>query len=121
MVGAVFNVAMQLGGPLGLAISTIMSQSKTPAGAEGEALMDGYSAAFYTYGVIGGVGLILTLILASNQDPAEFSDEAPKKSEDLSDVEALGSSEIIETKGQATSSLSLSSFISPTVIEEEKN
>ncbi|KAG0039143.1 hypothetical protein BGZ82_009498 [Podila clonocystis] len=122
VVGAVFNVAMQLGGPLGLAISTIMSESKTPAGAEGEALMSGYSAAFYTYGVIGGVGLVLALILASNQDPAEFSGEVPKKSEDLvDDVEAIGSSEIVEIKGQPTSSLSSSSSIAPTVTEEEKN
>ncbi|KAG0090251.1 hypothetical protein BGZ92_003363 [Podila epicladia] len=122
VVGAIFNVAMQLGGPLGLAISTIMSQSKTPAGAEGAALMAGYSAAFYTYGVIGGVGLVLALILASNQDPIEFAGEVPTKSEDLAvDVEAIGSSETVEIKGQATSSLSSSSSIAPTVTEEEKN
>ncbi|OAQ27425.1 hypothetical protein K457DRAFT_127568 [Linnemannia elongata AG-77] len=57
VVGAVFNVAIQLGGPICLAISTILSQAYEPAaGAEGAALMFGYRAAFYTFGVIGGVG-----------------------------------------------------------------
>ncbi|KAG0212644.1 hypothetical protein BGX33_003426 [Mortierella sp. NVP41] len=74
VVGAVFNVAIQLGGPIGLAISTIVSQAYQPAGVEDPAaLMDGYRAAFYTFGVIGGVGWVLTLLLASNQDPVEFS------------------------------------------------
>ncbi|KAH7049503.1 hypothetical protein BKA57DRAFT_535202 [Linnemannia elongata] len=40
VVGAVFNVTIQLGGPIGLAISTILSQAYEPAaGAEGAALM----------------------------------------------------------------------------------
>ncbi|KAF9919783.1 hypothetical protein FBU30_010542 [Linnemannia zychae] len=74
VVGATFNVAIQLGGPIGLAFATILSQVYEPAAdATGAALMSGNRAAFYTYGVIGGVGLILTLILASNQDPIELS------------------------------------------------
>ncbi|KAH7049508.1 major facilitator superfamily domain-containing protein [Linnemannia elongata] len=49
VVGAVFNVTIQLGGPIGPAISTILSQAYEPAaGAEGAALMSGYRAAFYT-------------------------------------------------------------------------
>ncbi|KAG0249604.1 hypothetical protein BG011_009105 [Mortierella polycephala] len=82
VVGAVFNVAIQLGGPIGIAFSTILSQSyeDLTAGAAGQ--MNGYRAAFYTFGVIGGIGFLLTLILASNQDPIEFSGRAPEVTED---------------------------------------
>ncbi|KAG0255751.1 hypothetical protein BG011_004948 [Mortierella polycephala] len=74
VVGAIYNVGIQLGAPIGLAIATIISEAYTPHGATGEALMPGYSAAFYAYGVMGGVGLIVMLIFAANRDPAEFSD-----------------------------------------------
>ncbi|KAF9193640.1 hypothetical protein BGZ51_002588 [Haplosporangium sp. Z 767] len=82
VVGAVFNVAIQLGGPIGIALATILSQSyeDLTAGAAGQ--MNGYKAAFYTFGVIGGVGFLLTLILALNQDPIEFSGRAPEVTED---------------------------------------
>ncbi|KAI8355334.1 major facilitator superfamily domain-containing protein, partial [Mortierella sp. GBAus27b] len=62
VVGAVFNVAMQLGGPIGLAFSTIISKSHQGIGNSPDALMDGYRAAFYTFGVIGGVGWVLAAI-----------------------------------------------------------
>ncbi|KAG0212646.1 hypothetical protein BGX33_003428 [Mortierella sp. NVP41] len=103
VVGAVFNVAIQLGGPIGLAISTILSQAYEPAGAEGAALMSGYRAAFYTFGVIGGVGWILTLILASNRDPIEFSGVVPDtKSEDNEKgLEVVDESRISGTEGKA--------------------
>ncbi|KAG0329890.1 hypothetical protein BG004_002231 [Podila humilis] len=129
VVGAIFNVAVQLGGPIGLALSTILAQSQTPAGATGGALMKGYSAAFYTFGVIGGVGLVLTLIFASNHDPVEFSGVVPEKAATMvdnnyelsMDVEAIGDkAEVSEVKGQASSSLSLSSSSAPTVNGNEK-
>ena len=105
VVGAVLNVAMQLGGPLGLAISTILSQAYEPAvGAEGAALMSGYRAAFYTMGVIGGVGWVLSLLLASNQDPIEFSGVAPEKEEgDAQEkgLEVVDESQISGTEGKA--------------------
>lgn len=71
VVGAVFNVAVQLGGPIGLAISAIVSEkyttSETPTG-----FMDGYRAAFYAMAVMGAVGLVFVVLLAANQDPVEF-------------------------------------------------
>ncbi|KAK3843726.1 MAG: major facilitator superfamily domain-containing protein [Linnemannia gamsii] len=103
VVGAVFNVAIQLGGPIGLAISTILSQAYEPAaGAHGAALMFGYRAAFYTFGVIGGVGWILTLLLASNRDPIEFSGVAPEeKSDDAQEkgLEVVDESQISAVEG----------------------
>ncbi|KAF9577522.1 hypothetical protein BGW38_007215, partial [Lunasporangiospora selenospora] len=80
VVGAIFNVGIQMGAPIGLAISTIISESFTPAHILGSeeapaALMKGYSAAFYSFAVMGGVGLIAVIIFASNQDPAEFAPE----------------------------------------------
>lgn len=93
VVGAIFNVGVQIGAPIGLAISTIIAESHTAEHAAGEALMSGYSAAFYSYGVMGGVGLILVIIFAANRDPAEFSEVSatgefvPK---DMGNIEAIG-------------------------------
>jgi MFS family permease len=78
VVGAVFNVAMQIGGPIGLAFATIISQSHQGANGTLVDMMDGYRAAFYTFGVIGGVGWVLAAIFASNRDPIEFSGENPE-------------------------------------------
>ncbi|KAG0238588.1 hypothetical protein BGW42_004350 [Actinomortierella wolfii] len=75
VVGSIFNIALQLGGPLGLAISTIIADSKN-RGHEHEGpsgLMPGYSAAFYAMAVMGGVGLLLTILLVPNQDPVALS------------------------------------------------
>ncbi|KAK9696706.1 hypothetical protein K7432_012317 [Basidiobolus ranarum] len=79
VVGAVFNVAIQIGGPIGLSIATIISQIYEGHSGGPEALMSGYKAAFYTFGVFGGVGLLLTVILASNSDPIELSGLAPEQ------------------------------------------
>lgn len=75
VVGAVYNVGIQLGAPIGLAIANIIAESYTPDGASENAalLMGGYSAAFYAYGVMGGVGLVVMLIFAANRDPPEFA------------------------------------------------
>ncbi|KAF9365080.1 hypothetical protein BGX34_011502 [Mortierella sp. NVP85] len=78
VVGAVFNVAMQIGGPIGLAFATIISQSHQGVNGTLVDLMDGYRAAFYTFGVIGGVGWVLAAIFASNRDPIEFSGKNPE-------------------------------------------
>ncbi|KAG0291975.1 hypothetical protein BGZ98_002785, partial [Dissophora globulifera] len=41
-------------------------------------LMDGYRAAFYTFGVIAGIGFVATVIFASNHDPIEFTGKMPE-------------------------------------------
>ncbi|KAK3843727.1 MAG: major facilitator superfamily domain-containing protein [Linnemannia gamsii] len=74
VVGAVFNVAIQLGGPIGLAISTIVNQKYVT---EKEVMspteyMHGYRAAFYAMAVMGAVGFVFVVLLAANQDPIEF-------------------------------------------------
>ncbi|KAF9284094.1 hypothetical protein BGZ68_004915 [Mortierella alpina] len=75
VVGAIYNVGIQLGAPIGLAIANIIAEAFTPEGArDATALMSGYSAAFYAYGVMGGIGLAVMLIFAANRDPAEFAE-----------------------------------------------
>ncbi|KAF8985867.1 hypothetical protein BGZ46_000970 [Entomortierella lignicola] len=78
VVGAIFNVGVQLGAPIGLAIANIVAEAYTPKSFTDESLMKGYSAAFYAYGVMGGVGLVMMLIFAANRDPAEFSEVAKR-------------------------------------------
>lgn len=91
VVGAVFNIAVQLGGPIGLAISAIVNErfttSETPTG-----LMDGYRAAFYAMAVMGAVGLVFVVLLASNQDPIEFKGivEDTKKMDESNSSSKLG-------------------------------
>ncbi|KAG0304644.1 hypothetical protein BGZ98_005243 [Dissophora globulifera] len=68
VVGAVYNVSMQVGAPIGIAISNIVANSRNPPGTMGVDLLLGYHAAFYTYAIMGGVGLILTVLIAPNQD-----------------------------------------------------
>ncbi|KAF9940574.1 hypothetical protein BGZ67_007385 [Mortierella alpina] len=135
VVGAVFNVAIQLGGPIGLAIATIIEQVYAgPLSGGEEALMSGYRAAFYTFGVIGGVGFFLTLALGSNRDPPEFSDLAPEVVPDDQEkgfeaIESASASvidskaEVVEGKaefGRSADKSSVASSIAPTVVEEEK-
>ncbi|KAF9951211.1 hypothetical protein BGZ72_007226 [Mortierella alpina] len=121
VVGAVFSVAMQIGGPIGLAISTIIQQSfdRPSEGTEGQ--MAGYRAAFYTFGVFSGVGFILSLLLASNQDPPEFSGLAEEEREGL---EAIEGGEIAQSHGKPEigDSVMNSSIlsVSTTVIEDDK-
>ncbi|KAF9537764.1 hypothetical protein EC957_007695 [Mortierella hygrophila] len=71
VVGAVFNVAIQLGGPIGLAISAIVNDKYT-TGETPTGFMDGYRAVFYGMAVMGAVGLVFVILLAANQDPIEF-------------------------------------------------
>ncbi|KAF9354411.1 hypothetical protein BGX26_007762 [Mortierella sp. AD094] len=110
VVGAVFNVTLQFGGPLGLAISTIVSESYQGVDVTPVVLMDGYRAAFYTFGVFGAVGFVVTAIIASNHDPVEFSGvplqpTAEDQKKGISVIESIGASalegdktEIVEDK-----------------------
>lgn len=40
--------------------------------AMGADLLPGYQAAFYTYAIMAGVGLVVTIIFATNSDPAKM-------------------------------------------------
>ncbi|KAG0310283.1 hypothetical protein BGZ99_000543 [Dissophora globulifera] len=91
VVGAVFNVAMQVGGPIGLAIATIVSQSHEGPGGSPVDLMDGYRAAFYTMAAFAGVAFMAAAIFASNYDPIEFTG---KMSEALAEDQEKGISTV---------------------------
>ncbi|KAG0048189.1 hypothetical protein BGZ83_006820 [Gryganskiella cystojenkinii] len=79
VVGAVYNVSLQIGAPIGIAISNIIANNRNAATAIGKDLLPGYRAAFYSYAVMGGVGLIVTLLLAPNRDPAKMAESDAAK------------------------------------------
>ncbi|KAG0020420.1 hypothetical protein BGZ80_004231 [Entomortierella chlamydospora] len=84
VVGAVYNVCLQIGAPLGIAISNIIANNKNGLYAVGAQLLPGYLDAFYSYSVMAGVGLVVTLILYPNSDQVR----SPTGAERL-DVEAV--------------------------------
>ncbi|KAF9431979.1 hypothetical protein BGZ76_011458 [Entomortierella beljakovae] len=91
VVGGVFNVAAQIGTPLGIAISNIIANSRNSPMATKSELLPGYHAAFYSYAVMAGIGLVAAIILAPNQDATRV--EEPNVDEkDTGDLE-------VETKG----------------------
>ncbi|KAG0005245.1 hypothetical protein BGZ79_005992, partial [Entomortierella chlamydospora] len=68
VVGAVYNVSMQIGAPIGIAITNIVANARNSPTAVGAELLPGYHAAFYTCVIMGGVGLVATIIFAANND-----------------------------------------------------
>ncbi|KAI1289016.1 hypothetical protein EDD11_009450 [Mortierella claussenii] len=90
VVGAVYNVSLQLGAPIGIAISNIIANGRNPATAVGAELLPGYRAAFYTVAVMAGVGLILTTLIANNSDPVKMSEKATDVVKDMVDPEIGG-------------------------------
>ncbi|KAF8929927.1 hypothetical protein BGZ58_008597 [Dissophora ornata] len=76
VVGAVYNVSLQVGAPVGLAISNIIANNKNPAMAMGAELLPGYRDAFYSFTVMAGVGLVVSLILYPNSDPSRHPKDA---------------------------------------------
>ncbi|KAF9965892.1 hypothetical protein BGZ70_003880 [Mortierella alpina] len=122
VVGAVFSVALQIGGPIGLAVSTIIQHSFDRSSSEGlEGLMAGYRAAFYTFGVFSGVGFVLSLLLASNQDPPEFTGLAEEEREGLEAIEGgdIAQGHGKEEVGDSVMNSSILS-VSTTVLEDDK-
>lgn len=69
-----YNVALQIGAPIGIAIANIIANGKNGDLATGAELLPGYRAAFYTYAIMGGVGLIVTIIFATNSDPTKMNE-----------------------------------------------
>ncbi|KAF9907886.1 hypothetical protein EC991_010399 [Linnemannia zychae] len=72
VVGAVYIVAQQLGTPIGIAIANIAANSKNSLTAIGAELLPGYRASFYAVTGMAGVGLVFTVLLAANSDPAKM-------------------------------------------------
>ncbi|KAG0310607.1 hypothetical protein BGZ99_000269 [Dissophora globulifera] len=68
VAGAFYNVSLQLGAPIGIAISNIIANSRNPPGTLGVDLLPGYRAAFYTCAVVGSVSLIVTAMVTANHD-----------------------------------------------------
>ncbi|ORZ13858.1 major facilitator superfamily domain-containing protein [Lobosporangium transversale] len=87
LVGAVYNVALQVGIPLGVAISNVIANSRNAPDARGPQLLPGYQAAFYSYAVIGGMGLIITILLTPNHDRIRAQED------DISEIAAMAGGE----------------------------
>lgn len=66
---------MQIGAPIGIAITNIIANGRNPETAVGVELLPGYRAAFYAIAVIAGIGMVATLALAPNTDNAKKPDE----------------------------------------------
>ncbi|KAF9435644.1 hypothetical protein BGZ76_005809 [Entomortierella beljakovae] len=94
VVGAVYNVSLQLGAPIGIAITNIIANTRNDPLDAGEQLLDGYQAAFYAGVVISGVGLALTTILANNSDPPNMHTKATAEKTVGEEEEVIGSSEM---------------------------
>ncbi|KAF9914418.1 hypothetical protein BX616_008368 [Lobosporangium transversale] len=68
VVGAVYNVFLQIGAPIGIAISNIVANKKNSLFAVGPELLPGYRDALYSFAIMGGVGLVVSLVLYPNRD-----------------------------------------------------
>ncbi|KAG0236919.1 major facilitator superfamily domain-containing protein [Mortierella sp. GBAus27b] len=73
VVGAIYNVGLQIGAPFGLAILTVIS-GKLNTGIEGAGKMHGYKYALIGDAAFGILGLLLTLIFLPHVKPTK----APK-------------------------------------------
>ncbi|KAF9946934.1 hypothetical protein BGZ72_011013 [Mortierella alpina] len=110
VVGAVYNVSLQIGAPIGIAISNIIANGRNAPTAVGAELLVGYKAAFYSFAIMGGVGLLVTVIFAANSDPAKMKTSAGADAQivdeergkvavdQLTMLETAQNSEIFETK-----------------------
>ena len=106
----VYNVSLQIGAPIGIAISNIIANGRNAPTAVGAELLVGYKAAFYSFAIMGGVGLLVTVIFAANSDPAKMKTSAGADAQILDEergkvavdnltmLETAQNSEIFETK-----------------------
>ncbi|KAF9584601.1 hypothetical protein BGW38_005885 [Lunasporangiospora selenospora] len=94
VVGAVYNVALQIGAPIGIAVANIVAHSINSPTATGVDLLKGYQGAFYSYAVISGFGLLATLIFFPNQDPIQFKAVPKTKATDTIEDEEMASETI---------------------------
>ncbi|KAG0310516.1 hypothetical protein BGZ99_000335 [Dissophora globulifera] len=101
VVGAFYNVALQLGGPIGVAVSNIIANGQNGPTAVGVELLPGYHAAFYTCAIIGGVGLIVTVLIAANQD-IKYEENTSSGVAGGSEGEELGMDAVSHAEGMKT-------------------
>ncbi|KAG0041473.1 hypothetical protein BGZ83_001760 [Gryganskiella cystojenkinii] len=90
VVGAVYNVCLQIGAPIGIAISNIVANNKNGPLAHGAQLLPGYRNAFYSYTIMAAIGLFVTIIVNPNSDPF-------KKGKPIEDVEKSVDDDVTET------------------------
>ncbi|KAG0054100.1 hypothetical protein BGZ83_011984 [Gryganskiella cystojenkinii] len=77
VVSGIYNSAIQLGGPIGIAIATAISTKYAPVNVVNDkaALLKGYQSAFYTMAGFCGLGLIITIVFNPNRDPSHQPQE----------------------------------------------
>ncbi|KAG0032567.1 hypothetical protein BGZ81_010616 [Podila clonocystis] len=90
IVGAVYNVCLQVGvpvgiPPVGIAIANIIADKYNKGTAAGLGPMTRYRGVFYSFAAMASVGLVLTLFLNPNQDVVV------QASEDNGDFESIAS------------------------------
>lgn len=83
----VYNVAQQIGTPIGIAIANIVANNINSPAAKGAELLPGYRAAFYSCAVMAGVGLVVTILFAANSDPVRMY-SSPVGEDRIGDEEA---------------------------------
>ncbi|KAG0285690.1 hypothetical protein BGZ96_010105 [Linnemannia gamsii] len=107
VVGAVYNVCLQLGAPIGVALSNIIANGRNSPTAVGAELLPGYRAAFYTEAVLGGISLLVAILLVPNRDPVVVAAKLQCALPESVDLEVVGyavkatanrSSGVLETK-----------------------
>ncbi|KAF9207696.1 hypothetical protein BGZ49_010730 [Haplosporangium sp. Z 27] len=98
VVGAVYNVCLQVGAPIGIAIANIVANHKNGSAAVGAQLLPGYIDAFYSFAIMGGVGLVVSLALYPNSDPVRPPTTSAKEA-DVENGEA-DKEEIVENDSE---------------------
>ncbi|KAF9372935.1 hypothetical protein CPB97_000916, partial [Podila verticillata] len=94
VVGAVYNVCLQVGAPIGIAIANIIADKHNKGIVAGPELMTGYRDAMYSFAAMAGLGLACTLILNPNQDivvrTSEDNDAESVTSQGKDEISTIG-------------------------------
>ncbi|KAF9897117.1 hypothetical protein BX616_006159 [Lobosporangium transversale] len=101
VVGAIYNVGLQIGSPFGLAILTVIS-GKLNSGVHGPARMHGYKYALVGVVVFALLGFIVTLIFLPHVKPAVDNKEKTLESLEEGGISAVEQDNITETDIKVT-------------------
>ncbi|KAG0233616.1 hypothetical protein BGW41_001434 [Actinomortierella wolfii] len=125
VVGSIYNAALQFGGPIGIAVATVVVDQVADMENTKDSvqLMRGYRSAFYTESVLAGIGFLVVLILAANHDPIHSAQDRGSQTEDLelssSDVHTISEPKreelIVDGEGNKMASDQASPSIDPTI------